>query len=250
MLIRKYGCKRDTVDSRDLYLVRTLSDIQLPASVDLRPSMPEVYDQKSIGSCTSQAISAAHHFNQIKQGAVMPFVPSRLFLYFNERVMEGTVMEDAGAMIRDGVKSLVQQGICPESMWAYADENVFMMPPQPCYVEALNHQALTYMRVPQTMHDICACLASGYPVVFGFSVYANFETAAVSKTGMMTMPDGDLRGGHAVMIVGYDNTMQRFIVRNSWGEGWGDKGYFYMPYRYATDSDLAHDFWTIRTVEV
>ena len=95
------------------------------------------------------------------------------------------------------------------------------------------------------------CLAAGYPFVFGFTVLSSFETQEVADTGVMPMPaDGDKQlGGHAVCCVGYDDDKQCFVVRNSWGSSWGDGGYFYMPYKYMTDSGLASDFWTIRWVE-
>ena len=91
----------------------------------------------------------------------------------------------------------------------------------------------------------------GYPFVFGFTVLSSFETQEVADTGVMPMPaDGDKQlGGHAVCCVGYDDDKQCFVVRNSWGSSWGDGGYFYMPYKYMTDSGLASDFWTIRWVE-
>jgi C1A family cysteine protease len=92
------------------------------------------------------------------------------------------------------------------------------------------------------------CLASGYPFVFGFSVYTEFESDTVATTGVLNMPSPKekLLGGHAVIAVGYDDKTQRFIVRNSWGAKWGIKGYFTIPYAYLTDPNLAADFWTIR----
>ena len=94
------------------------------------------------------------------------------------------------------------------------------------------------------------CLADGYPFVFGFTVYESFESAEVGRTGVLKMPKpGEgVVGGHAVLGVGYDDTAQRFIVRNSWGRGWGQKGYFTMPYSYLLTNNLSDDFWTIRLV--
>jgi C1A family cysteine protease len=94
------------------------------------------------------------------------------------------------------------------------------------------------------------CLAAGYPFVFGFTVYQSFESADVARTGRVELPrPGEgVVGGHAVMAVGYDDLAERFVVRNSWGTGWGKRGYFTMPYAYLTQSSLADDFWTIRAV--
>ena len=95
------------------------------------------------------------------------------------------------------------------------------------------------------------CVASGWPFVFGFTVYESFLSDAVAKTGHVPMPSPaeTVEGGHAVVAVGYDDKIQRFIVRNSWGTGWGMKGYCTMPYGYLTDPGLASDFWAIYTVE-
>jgi C1A family cysteine protease len=95
-----------------------------------------------------------------------------------------------------------------------------------------------------------ASLAAGYPFVFGFSVYESFEGDAVAKSGIVPMPGMTEMevGGHAVMAVGYDDSQQRFLARNSWGSEWGMSGYFTIPYDYLTDSNLADDFWVIRLV--
>ena len=178
--------------------------------------------------------------------------PSRLFIYYNERDIEGTVNEDSGAMIRDGIKSVVKQGVCKETTWPYVIARFTKKPAKTCYTEAMNHQVVSYQRVTQTLNQMKGCLASGYPFVFGFSVYESFESNTVAKTGKVPMPKSGeaMLGGHAVAAVGYNDADQRFIVRNSWGSKWGKKGYCFMPYAYLTDPDLAADFWTIRMVEV
>jgi len=109
---------------------------------------------------------------------------------------------------------------------------------------------VTYSRLTQSLSQLKGCLASGYPFVFGFTVYDSFESQQVAQTGVVPMPaagEGVL-GGHAVLAVGYDDTQQRFIVRNSWGTGWGMQGYFTMPYAYLTEQNLSSDFWTVRLV--
>jgi C1A family cysteine protease len=230
-------------------------------SIDLRSQCPAVYDQGRIGSCTANAIAAALEFDMIKQG-IPAFTPSRLFIYYNERVIEGTVGSDAGAYIRDGIKSVASQGDCPESQWPYDGttanpDGVFPVghkaatpPSAACYAEAIKHEALKYQSVDQNLADQKGCLASGYPFVFGFTVYDNFETNDVARTGNVPLPSGADRpiGGHAVLAVGYDDEDHLFICRNSWGNTWGDAGYFYMPYSYLLDNNLASDFWTISLV--
>jgi C1A family cysteine protease len=223
---------------------------ELPAKVDLRPQCPPVYDQGQLGSCTANAIGAAHAFAQMRHYK-RNFMPSRLFIYFNERVMERTVDTDSGAMIRDGMKSVAKVGVCTETSWPY-DINKFRdKPGSKCYAEAEKNQAIVYRRVLQNLHQLQGALANGTPVVFGFSVYESFESPEVARTGDAPMParKEQLLGGHAVLAVGYDDKSQRFIVRNSWGTGWGKQGYFTMPYAYVTNPQLAQDFWALDTVE-
>jgi len=111
---------------------------------------------------------------------------------------------------------------------------------------------VSYQRLVQTERQMKTCLASGFPFVFGFSVYESFESESVAKTGKAPMPKkGEkMLGGHAVMAVGYDDAQGRFIVRNSWGPKWGMEGYFSIPYNYLLSDTLSADFWTIRLVEV
>ena len=247
----KYGWIPDLPDHRDIVYAGPAAPIILPPKIDLRSGCPAVYDQGSLGSCTANAIGAAHQFNQIKQAPGKDFVPSRLFIYFNEREMEGTVSIDNGAQIRDGIKSVTDKGVCPETPdWPYDIGRFAVKPSDECYTHAMLHQIVLYQRITPVLSQMKTCLASGFPFVFGFSVYESFESASVAKTGMMPMPKGRLLGGHAVMAVGYDDSMKRFIVRNSWSVGWGDKGDFYMPYAYISNTNLCDDFWTIRNVEV
>ena len=187
---------------------------------------------------------------QIKEGA-KDFMPSRLFIYYNERAIEGTVDSDSGAMIRDGIKSIAKLGVCDEAIWPYDITRFTEKPPKQAYTDASKHQATVYRRVIGNLHQMQGCLASGYPFVFGFSVYESFMSDQVAQTGEVPLPPRgeQLIGGHAVVAVGYDDSIQRFIVRNSWGSGWGIKGYCTMPYGYLTDPQLARDFWAIYTVE-
>jgi C1A family cysteine protease len=248
--IQRYGWVPDLPDHRDqLYSAPvTALKTMLPA-MDLTSQCPPVYDQGQLGSCTANAIGAAFEFELLKQ-QLTDFMPARLFIYYNERAMEGTIASDSGAQIRDGIKSVAQQGVCPETMWPYVPAQFQTQPPQPCYDEALKHKVILYQRLVPTLNQLKGCVASGYPFVFGFTVYDSFESSAVAASGHAPMPaSGEaVIGGHAVMGVGYDDSQQWFIVRNSWGTTWGLNGYFTLPYAYVTDPNLADDFWTIRLI--
>ncbi|MDE1763841.1 MAG: C1 family peptidase [Thaumarchaeota archaeon] len=249
--VQKYGWIHDLPDHRDyLYAAPPAVLATLPPSIDLRAQCPPVYDQGQLGSCTANAIAGAMEFDEMKQKFPNIFVPSRLFIYYNERSIEGTVNSDSGAQIRDGIKSVVSWGDCPETLWPYDITKFVQKPPQSCYDQAKKYKAINYQRLVQDLNQFKSCLASGYPFVFGFTVYESFESQQVAQTGVVSMPSPTEKaiGGHAVVAVGYDDASQRFAVRNSWGSNWGMKGYFTMPYAYLIGSSLASDFWTIRVI--
>jgi C1A family cysteine protease len=252
--IFRYGWIPDLPDVRDrLFRAprRTGSKAKpLPKLADLRKGCPGIYDQGELGSCTANAIAAAVEFDQRKQKIPQPFTPSRLFIYYNERAIGGTIGIDSGAALRDGIKTVAGQGACPESMWAYVEQKFAERPPAPCYKIGKTHPAVNYSRLPQDLGSMKACLAAGYPFVFGFTVYESFESDEAAHTGVVAMPGASetALGGHAVMAAGYDDASGRFLVRNSWGTEWGIGGYFTIPYAYLTNGDLAADFWTIRLV--
>ena len=247
----RYGWIPDLPDQRDqLYAAPIPLLAVLPAKTDLTPQCPPVYDQGQLGSCTANAIAAALQFDLMKQAGPTAFLPSRLFIYYNERALAGTVASDSGAQLRDGIKSVGQQGDCPEPEWPYVIAKFRTKPSAQCYRDAVRHKAVLYQRLTPVLSQLKGCLASGYPFVFGFTVYESFESATVAQTGHAPLPAAGERslGGHAVLGVGYDDRRQWFIVRNSWGPKWGNNGYFTLPYAYVTDADLTADFWTIRVV--
>lgn len=245
-----YGWLPDLPDQRDiLYSAVRAVPAVLPQSVDLRPHCPPLENQGNLGSCTANALVGALEFLEKKDG--VKFVNmSRLFIYYNERVIEHSVKSDSGAMIRDGIKTLKKQGVCSETKWPYVISKFTVKPGPACYADALDHQITSYQRI-LTLDQMRACLAEGFPFVFGFTVYESFESQQVAKTGVVNMPKPDERvvGGHAVLAVGYDDGAKRFIIRNSWGTKWGMKGYFTMPYECFEDRNLSDDLWVIRRGE-
>jgi len=258
-----FGWTPDLPDNRDHLYAAPLAKLRaLPAKVDLRRHCPRIYNQGQIGSCTANAIAAAIEFDRKKQ-KLRDFIPSRLFIYYNERSMEHSVPLDNGAQIRDGIKSVSKQGTCPETKWPYDDTpadpttNLWppgakprQKPPRSCYKDAKKCCAVSYQRVDRTLSQMKGCLADGFPFVFGFTVYDSFESSEVATTGVLQMPASKegVVGGHAVLAVGYSDKDERFIIRNSWGKSWGQRGYFTMPYSYLLSDNLSDDFWTIRLV--
>jgi C1A family cysteine protease len=248
---KRYGWIRDLPDQRDhLYAAPARVLQNLPAAIDLRPNCPPVYDQGELGSCTGNALAGADQFDQLRQDAANPFVPSRLFIYYEERKIEGTVGSDSGAQIRDGIKVLASEGAPPESDWPYDIGQFAVQPPPQAYADALQHKVTSYQRIAQNLAQLKGCLAAGFPFVFGFTVYESFESDEAAASGVVNMPGlfEQAVGGHAVMACGYSDAQSRFIVRNSWGEDWGQAGYFTIPYAYLLSKNLASDFWTLRSV--
>ncbi|HUK14492.1 MAG TPA: C1 family peptidase [Thermoanaerobaculaceae bacterium] len=259
------GWVRDLPDHRDLFYSAALPTLRvLPSKIDLRPKCPPVYDQGNIGSCTANAIAGAIQFDRRLAREKPDFVPSRLFIYFNERAMEHTIPLDNGAQLRDGIKSVAKQGCCPEKLWPYnpvpADPNTHLFPPNApetktpsavCYKVAAECQVISYHRVQQSLWQMKGCLAEGFPFVFGFRVYDSLWDATGKPKSIVPLPTGNDQpdGGHAVLAVGYDDSTGRFMIRNSWGKTVQEQGYFEMPYSYLTDANLSADFWTVRAVE-
>lgn len=250
--LKAMGWKPQFPDYRDeAFLYQPRKGLVLPPKVDLRAKFENitVYDQGSLGSCTAQAAAGALLFNDTYDKDEPVVKPSRLFIYYNTRRIEGTINEDSGAMIRDVIKALVKWGYPPEGMWPHTLREFKTKPLQTCYSEALKERINSYHPVRgQYINELKACLAEGFPIIFGFSCYSSMFQAKVNQSGVIPMPKrGDaLEGGHAVLAVGYDDTTQQVIFRNSWGLKWGSRGYGFLPYSYITNRNLASDFWTIR----
>ena len=241
---RSYGWYPDIPDQRD-YLYRAIRPVvRLPKEADLREHCSVIEDQGNLGSCTAQALAGNLEFLDNKIDHLYADV-SRLFIYYNERILIDSVDYDSGASLRDGIKSLKNDGACEEYLWPYIVRKFDDKPPVKCYQAAKEHRIESYHRIG-SLREMLTCLAEGYPFVFGFTVYESFETAKVAKTGIVNMPKRgeEALGGHAVLAVGYNIGKRRFLVRNSWGEDWGMGGYFTMPFEYL--ESLAGDFWTVR----
>ena len=249
MIKRVYKLKPDTEDLRDRVFrsTRFKTITVLPKAVDIRTGCSPIVDQGSLGSCTANAIASGLREYWEKQAGKLTSL-SRLWLYWQERNIEGSVNEDAGAEIRDGMKVLQQLGCAPETDWPYDITKFTQTPPTEDTTDAAPFKVNEYHRVTD-LTTLKTALAEGYPVVLGIDVYESFETTQVAQTGIVPLPNSreQLLGGHAVLAVGYKDDVGNIdqgvvIVRNSWGEGWGDKGYFYLPYSYF--AKYVADMWT------
>jgi hypothetical protein len=245
----KYHWLRDKPDFRDhIYQLAPLSII--PTSVDLRQYCSTIEDQGNLGSCTGNAIAGQIELIDRKNGKILDV--SRLFIYYQERVLENTVRYDAGAYIRDGIKACYTWGAPRETTWPYIISRFATKPSTAAYAEALTRKVTGYSRCTN-FTAVKNALAAGNPVTIGFNVYASFEGNLNNTTGMMPYPNvrtEQYLGGHAVCLVGYNDNLNggRFIARNSWGTNWGDRGYFYMPYQVIQNTSMSSDFWLISAV--
>lgn len=246
--IKRFGWRPDLPDKRDLKFARHAEPFHIPPSVDLRPEDSPVYDQLDVGSCTGNSTAGLMQFVRRKEGLSPDFVPARLMIYYDARVIEGDPDQDAGAQLRDCLSTLAKQGVCDETLWPYSDDMsvVTGKPSDAAYAAALTDLAIEYSSLDVSLDQARQCLAAGYPFVLGFTVSTSFMN--IDASGMMPMPapGEEVEGGHAVCCVGYDDARGVLIVRNSWGPGWGDQGYFYGPYAFFSDGDNTSDWWTIR----
>lgn len=244
MIKHKLNWKPDVPDQRD-FLFRDHFKVSktLPKSKSLKAKMSPVEDQGELGSCTANAFAGnLEYLYLLKKDK---FQASRLFIYYNERVVIGEVHDDSGANLRDGIKTLAKYGVCSEMIVPYVIADFTDKPSKAAYAAALARKIYKYVRITD-LQSMKQCLADGFPFVLGIPVYESFESDAVARTGVVPMPkkSEQMLGGHAVCCVGYDDASKRFLVRNSWGAGWGQKGYFTIPYDYVTK--MGDDMWTIR----
>jgi C1A family cysteine protease len=225
-----------------------------PAVVDLRPWFSPIEDQGSIGSCTANAAAGLlEYFERRASGKYVD--ASRLFLYKAERDLLGWT-GDTGAYLRTAMEALVVFGAPPERYWPYNVATYDNEPPAFCYAFGANYKAIKYFRLDPpgvsgatVLGNIKAYLAAGYPSMFGFPVYAEYDHPLAG--GLIAYPSGaGYRGGHANVAAGYDDNLMigsdkgALLIRNSWGTTWANAGYGWLSYRYVTNA-LANDWWSM-----
>ena len=245
-LRRGLGWHPDTPDFRDFVYAAPVG-ITLEPEIDLRPFAPPIVDQTVTNSCVGNSSASMVRFLRRKLGLQPDFQPSRLFIYYFARRLQGWQAQDEGATIRDAMKVLEADGVCDENDWPFEVERVNTRPDQLDLRSALANKQLKYVRMKRddNLYHLKHSLQMGLPFTFGITVYSSFfDTGA---DGMVKMPRSseDFEGGHAMYCLGYSDQAQRFIVANSWSDNWGDGGYCYLPYAYFANDDLSDDFWTL-----
>jgi C1A family cysteine protease len=214
------------------------------AKMDLRSQQAPIYDQGQLGSCTAFAIAKGLRESLQRKNGEEQLPLSALFQYYETRARLGSVNQDSGGTITDGVAVLKEVGAAPDTAWPYDIAKFKLKPPAQAYSAAGSHKIHESTQLA-SLDDVKSAIASGQPVAFGFLVYRSMMSVGANGVMPMPKPGEKVLGGHAVLAVGYDDEKKQLIVRNSWGEKWGDHGYFYMPYEFVTEDNTA-DFWTAK----
>jgi len=234
---------------------RLYSAAKLPSKVDLRKDMTSVENQGQTNSCTANALAGAYEY-LTKKGSGRDIHVSRFFAYYNTRVKDNkgdeSNIEDVGATLSSTVEAAEEFGTCLESLWPFDPSNINTRPSDEAYQQGADHQITSASWLDHDLQEMKSCLAQGFPFLFGVTLYPSIEQAETA--GVVPIPNafdyqqGQI-GGHALLAVGYSDKSNSFIVRNSWGQDWGDKGYCYFPYDYLTNENLCFDMHIVQKLE-
>ena len=242
---RIYNLKRQKEDKRDymyephiLEIPSThfLSDVQMISS--------PILDQGNLGSCVSNASYALFYIRSIGKISL-----SRLQLYMTSRAIDGSSLtEDTGSTIRGCMKAVSKYGLTNEKIWSYDILNFDKLAPSDAFTNLYKLTNFIYTFIKQDLKSIKEVLASGKPILIGITIYSSFESNNAINYGIIPMPNTtkeELLGGHAILLIGYDDKTKVFKFQNSWSTLWGDKGYGYIPYDYILNNNLAFDLCTV-----
>ena len=244
-LAYKLNWQRDRKDPRD-HEAPLLKAFRAPPVIDLRKGVHAIYDQGELGSCTAQMMAYILQFIESRQNGTPAPIPSRLFIYWVTRWLQGTLDEDSGATIRNVFRAVAKEGYPPEHLWRYIIANFKKRPPKAAF-EAGDWNTLDgseHARVPHNLPSIQFQLSQGNPIGFGFDVPESFMDARTARTGIVRKPRSSERdvGGHAMTLVGYDNPRRVFFGLQSWGRRWGQGGFCEFPFDFILDQNRCADF--------
>ncbi len=246
MTRRKFGARRDVHDVRDRMYRASSPARPVPQDMDLREWGGPIKDQGEEGSCSGHAFSSAREWIARKYEKASPTLSAQ-YLYVEELIADGTFPKDEGAMPRTGCQVLTAKGCCEASLYPHV-AGKFAAPTAEQAQNALKYKTGAYHRIP-SLGDLLSCLADPTPwvVPVGFRVYESFMTQQVAETGIMPMPKpGEQQeGGHEVLCLGYNMANHMALMQNSWGERWGQRGYFWMPFEVIASAET--DLWMVHT---
>ena len=216
-------------------------------SVDLRPNFTDIKNQGDLGTCSVFSIVSIYEYILKKTERIKDL--SERFVYFNIREKSGS-MDDLGSSLYDVIDSISQNGVCSEQLCRYSKKQYREKPTEDAYAEALTHKIQCAKNVKINHDDLTSALSEGYPIAISLKIYESFGH---NRCGFIYRPtneeiESDQYGNHAMVICGYSSEERVYIVRNSWGDGFGDKGYCYIPFSYIEDSNLANSAFIITAI--
>lgn len=233
-------------DNRDYVYER--SDKPLRDAVDLREWASLVEDQSQLGSCSGNAVANAYELLVKKEKPDIFVELSRLFIYYNTRLLEGSLGTDAGATLRGSMKAAEKFGLCKESLWPYHIDEFDTKPTEECYADAKHRTIKNYQRIAN-VGDMLDALNNEKPVVFGVDVFEGFMYLNKDEsTVYVPMYRSESLGAHAMSMEGYDLSKGVFLAKNSFGTNWGDQGYCWIPFEYI--SLYGFDMWIFDIVDI